>query len=277
MLAAEAAAVPLSSIEYAYGFGVYEHLRVKGGIVYFLDAHVERLLASAEMIRLSHEFSGRLIGEWAGNLADAVEEPAFNIKMLLIGAPRPQDAALYMLPLRPFFPDDALYKKGASCVLYEHERPFPRAKTLSMLGSYLAYREARERDAYEALLVDRAGFIREGTRTNFFCLRGNAIVSPPRDRILHGVTRRAVLAVAKAEGYGYREADIRPEDLPRYDAAFLTSTSSKIMPIRSAGEHEFGAPSGGLIRLMSAFDSFLLACGGALPGGAADEDMNAAA
>ncbi len=265
LLPTEEAVVPLSSIEYAYGFGVYETIRVANGTLYFLPDHVERLLASAQAIGLAHTFVSDSIAEWVRNLAADAGIPSCNVKLMLIGAPRPEDATLYMLPLAPLFPDDSLYKKGAHCTLYAYERPFPHAKTLNMLGSYLAYREAKEAGAYDALLTDSAGAIREGTRTNFFCLNGETIISPPREHILPGVTRKALLGVAATEGYDYREADIKPTNLSLYDSAFLTSTSAKVMPVRSIGTHEFGAPPPELTRLIHAFDSFLSSSHGIMP------------
>src|SRR3989344_2916463 len=61
ILPIEQAVVPLSNIEYAYGFGVYESIRVANGVQYFVEDHIGRLMESARIIKLEHPFSPDLI------------------------------------------------------------------------------------------------------------------------------------------------------------------------------------------------------------------------
>ncbi len=256
--------VPLSSIEYAYGFGVYESIRVSNGTVYFPDDHIGRLMESARIIGLSHPFTAAGVSDAIVKLLEKNEVTTCNIKILLIGGRTADDAELNILCLNPLFPDKKLYRDGASVVTYEYERSFPRAKTLNMLESYLAYRKAKEVGAYDALLIDSKGCITEGTRTNFFCIQGKTLVSPPEEKILLGVTRKAVLQVAVQNGYEVVQKDIHPADLREYDGAFLTSTSAKILPIRSVDTFQFGEHPDALKKLMAVFDGFLNACRGTM-------------
>lgn len=260
------AVVPLSNIEYSYGFGVYETVRVSSSAPVFLADHVERLMSSAREIGLEHPFSRDLVARSLEELVAKNKAGTCNVKILLIGGRTSDEASLFILCLNPFFPDKRLYRDGASCIMVEYERAFPHAKTLNMLRSYLAYREAKEAGAYDALLIDSGGRITEGTRTNFFCIKDRTLYSPPEGRILLGVTRKAVLKVAKENGYILEERDIRPEDLSGYDGAFLTSTSSKIVPVRSVGEHRFKEVGPELRELMDAFDRFLEGSRGEMSG-----------
>jgi branched-subunit amino acid aminotransferase/4-amino-4-deoxychorismate lyase len=253
------AVIPLGNIEYQYGFGVYESLRVVNGIVYFLDEHAERLMESARIIGLMHSFTLEDVGRAVTELAEKTGAGTYNLKILLIGGAEPQ---LIILPLNPHFPDKKLYRDGVHTVTYEYERAFPHAKSLNMLQSYLAYKKAKEVGAYDALLIDREGHITEGTRTNFFCMKGNTLYSPPEEKILPGVTRKIVLKVAKEHGFEVAEKNIRPQDLSEYEAAFLTSTSSGIMPIASVEEFKFGSQPEALKELSGAFDNFVKNCGG---------------
>ncbi len=262
VLPVKEATVPLASIEYAYGFGVYESIRVSNGIVYFESEHIERLIHSARIIGLEHPFAADAISKAIRELLEKNEVDTCNIKILLIGGKTAEDASLNILCLNPLFPDKKLYRDGVTTVTYAYERAFPHAKTLNMLQSYLAYRKAKEAGAYDALLVDREGCVTEGTRTNFFCIKDKTLFSPNEEDILLGVTRKAVLQVAEQNGYEVVQKDIRSADLSGYDGAFLTSTSSKIMPIRSVDGFAYGELSAALQELMAAFDSFLATCGG---------------
>jgi len=274
------AQVPLSNIEYSYGFGVYESIRVSNGVTYFLDEHIERLMNSARAIGLGHAFSEEMVADAIAELLAKNVADTCNVKILLIGpstsfdktqdkslragGKTAKDAELNILCLNPLFPDKKMYRDGVACVTYPYERPFPHAKTLNMLQSYLAYRKAKEAGAYDALLIDKQGCITEGTRTNFFCIKGRTLFSPDENVILPGVTRKAVLKIAADNGFDVLQKDIRLEDLPQYDGALLTSTSSGIMPVASVRDFTFKERPAALRELMAAFDVFLSQCGGRL-------------
>lgn len=257
LLPIEQAVMPLANIEYQYGFGVYESLRASGGTVHFRADHCERLMESARIIGLEHPFDISFIEKAVAELAADAGPGAYNLKMLLIGGATKEAASLYIFCLNPLFPDKKLYTDGATFITYPYERAFPHAKTLNMLQSYLAYREAKRAGAFDALLVNRAGSITEGTRTNFFCLEGDTIVTPPEEEILLGVTRKNVLGVARENGFKVVERDIHLGDLGRYDGAFITATSAKIVPVRSVDGYTFGDTPANLRKLMEFFDDFL--------------------
>ena len=251
------AVVPLPSIEYSYGFGVYETVRVHSSVPYYLRDHVDRLMESARILGLEHSFASDSVVLNVQKLVAKTDSPAFNLKLLLIGGRTSTDANLYIICLNPLFPDKKMYRDGVKTITVQHERNFPHAKTLNMLGSYLAYEKARSMDAYDALLVNKKDEIVEGTRTNFFVMKDRTIVSPPEEEILLGVTRKMVLMVARAHNFEVAMRPIKRAELGEYDAAFLTSTSSNIMPIRSVDAHTFSITSAPLRALMVAFDRFL--------------------
>lgn len=248
--------VSLNSIEYTYGYGVYETIRVRRREPLFIADHFLRLRISCEALKLQHEFSDGMIAQAVRDLIGALSEDTYNIKLLLIGASKSENAQLYILASNPHYPDKSLYRDGVHTITRNFERAYPQAKSLNMLQSYMAYRDAKEVQAYDALLVNREGSITEGTRTNFFAMRGMTIVSPPAHEILHGVTRKHVLEVALSQGFTYIEAAISRTAVTGYDAAFLTSTSTKILPIKSVDEQKLPPIPDSLRILMKAFDHF---------------------
>ncbi len=259
VLAIDQAVVPLSNIEYAYGFGVYETIRVSNGLPHFLAEHCQRLMTSAQAIGLEHTFTPDIVSQDISELIKANQVESCNLKITLIGGRDEVSANLYIMCLNPLFPDRKLYKTGVHCTTYRHERPFPQAKTLNMLPSYIAYRQAKAAGAYDALLINNHGCITEGTRTNFLAIKDRTIFTPQEDDILLGVMRSAVLKVAQDNGFKVEEKDLQLPEIPDYDGAFLTSTSSKIMPIRSIDTHTWEAVPPALQELMKTFDQFLKA------------------
>lgn len=264
ILPSEQAVVSLDDIAYGYGYGVYETIRVAQGIPYFINDHLERFMISAQAITLEHAFTPDFVKEAIVRLIEANKTDTSNIKMLLIGGRTAKDATLYIQMHNPLFPDRKLYKKGAHTITEQYERLYPQAKTLNMLPSYLAYKKASVAGAYDALLVNHSGCITEGTRTNFYVLQGKTIISPPSSEILLGVMRKAILRVAAINGFEFKERPIPLESLAEYDAAFISSTSTKIMPLHSVDEFEFGDKPPALIELMRQFDEFYKNCKGKL-------------
>lgn len=256
ILPIEQAVIPIGNIEYAYGFGVYENLRIANGLAYFLKDHVERLIESAKIIGISHPFDPSFV---EGSIIDLVKKTkinTYNLKILLIGGTTKEKASLYIFCLNPLFPDKKLYRDGAKFITYNHERPFPHAKTLNMLQSYIAYKKAKESGAYDALLINHDGFILEGTRTNFFCIKDKVIYTPRELDILLGVMRKATLKVASENNYQIVEKNIKLDDIKSYDGAFVTSTSSKIIPVKSINDYVLNIPET-LKELMMLLNNFL--------------------
>ncbi len=257
VLPIEQAIVPLGDIHYAYGFGVYETIRVLQGQPRFLEAHCERLMESARIIGLEHNFSSEFVAQSAEDLIRKNKAENCNIKILLLGGSTPEKASLNILCHNPRYPDRKLYKQGAHTITKELERAFPHAKTLNMLPSYLAHREAKAAGAFDTLLINRHDCITEGTSTNVFAIKDRTIFSPPEADILLGVTRDNILKIAKQNNFKVEEKDLKLADISQYDNLFLTSTSAKIMPIHSVDDRTWDGISPNLRELMQLFDKHL--------------------
>lgn len=271
------ATVSVFNVNYSYGFGVYENVRVKSNKALFLGDHLQRLFNSAKIIGLENLYNEVKISKWIDELIKYLggEDKKFpiaggqrgvlakkeavtcNLKILLIGGNTPKENELYILPLAPLFPDKKLYSIGANVCAVNHKRWNPQAKTLNMLPSYLAYREAKNKNCYDALFVDNDDCIREGTRTNFFTIKNKTIFTPPESKILAGVTRAKVLNVAAKNGYTIKETDIKIGDLANYDGAFITSTSSKIVPLKKINNFEYKQIPEELKNLIKLFNYYL--------------------
>jgi branched-subunit amino acid aminotransferase/4-amino-4-deoxychorismate lyase len=264
ILPIDAATISLNSIEYMYGFGVYETIRVAHGIPYFLTDHCQRLLASAKIIGLDHPFSEEFLGGAIKELIRTLgaSTAAYNLKVLLIGGARKEHAQLFILPLAALFPDKKLYRDGVGATIVEYERLFPQAKTLNMLPSYIHYRKAKEAGCYDALLQNRCGAITEGTRTNFFGMSGTTLITAPDETVLAGVTRKNVLSLAAHHGFTIEFRSLTSLELKKIDAAFFTGTSIGIMPITSIDGIMFEKNSQSIRKLMKHYDDFKKTCNG---------------
>jgi len=101
------------------------------------------------------------------------------------------------------------------------------------LNSILAVRDAVSRGFDEALLLDTEGHIAEGSGENLFIVRDRQLVTnDERHSILLGITREAVMQIARDLGYRVKTSALRMDDLLTADEAFFTGTAAEVTPIR---------------------------------------------
>ncbi|KON29620.1 hypothetical protein AC480_02820 [miscellaneous Crenarchaeota group archaeon SMTZ1-55] len=108
----------------------------------------------------------------------------------------------------------------------------PMIKSLNYLNNILARIEAIKADVDEAIMLNQNGTVSEGTGDNVFIVReGKIITPPPTAGILLGITRDAVIALAKEDGITVSEQDFTVHELYNADEAFLSGTAAEIVPL----------------------------------------------
>lgn len=109
----------------------------------------------------------------------------------------------------------------------------PDIKSIALLPNVLAKQQAREAGAYEAWLVDDDGQVGEGSSTNAWIVApsGELVTAPADHRILDGITRRVVLRLAAGAGLVVRERRFTVTEAKAAREAFITSTTSLVMPV----------------------------------------------
>ena len=247
--------VSVDNLHFVYGYGVYENLKVRSRVLFFPELHAERLLHSASAIGLKTVYTEEKIKEIVEHLCKVIPQESFNLKVLLMGNEK-DNADMYVFALNPRFLTGKEYREGVRVITHHGERLFPNAKTLNMLMSFLAYKKAQEKGAYDALLVDNEGAVQEGTRTNLFFTDGKTIFTPPMEKVLDGVTRMTVIDALRKKGIIVQERNLKLGEVKDYKGFFLTSTSSKVLPISRIDEMKFEIPP--IVRdAMKIYDEYL--------------------
>lgn len=222
------ATVPVTVREVQSSFNVYEALRVLGGKVVHLSDHMKRLEESARVLHLPlpdvewDKEIDKLIA--SDNISDA------TMRILVYGTAEPLWFITWSTLLS--YPEE-YYSNGVDAILYKGERFLPQCKTGNLLLNFLAREEASRHCAFEALLVDEKGRIREGTRSNFYLIKGNTLKTAPDEEVLGGVTRISVLRAAEALGYKIVLSSPEVDEIMDADASFISSTSMGAMSLRS--------------------------------------------
>ncbi len=238
--------VTLRSVQYAYS--CYEALKLKNGEFVHLDEHLRRLDESLKGIGIVKTFTDEDIRTWLEMLKTA--EGLFNetFRILVVGE-RPNIVFITHQETRIY--PSSYYDEGVGCITYQGERFLPNYKTSNLLLSYLALESAEEKGCFEALFVNRYGYITEGTRSNFYALKGKKIYTAPDKDVLLGVTRIGVSECADELGLEIVYEPVYLKDAFLYDSLFISSTSMKAIPIKELDGKAVPRKSGDLVKELS--------------------------
>ena len=215
-----------------FNFAVYDSMKVVKGKPFFSKFHVDRLIESAKIIKLEHNFKKEDILKWISLIVKKNDLHDAMIRFLLLGSGGPnEEPQLFLFPVGLTFYNKKDYSKGVKAITFHGERPVPKSKSKDLLLNFMALREAMQQNAKDALLIDSKGYIREGTRTNFFAVKNNKLFTAPLTDVLEGVTRKIVVKLAKDNNIEIVEEKIHKDRLKEFDEFFFTSTSMNVLPI----------------------------------------------
>ena len=230
---------------------IYEVLRVISGKPIFLESHLSRMKNSFELIGEKFELKYEEISMKINNLIKAENKSEGNIKITY---------GIHEKTLRIFFiehsyPSEVMYENGVKTILYFGERENPNAKIVNESFRENVNSEIKEKNAYEAILVDKSGYITEGSKSNIFMVKGSELITSPVKAVLPGVTRGEIIKIAKKIGINVKEMEYRYSDIDKLDGMFISGTSPKIVPIREVNSINLN-PNNGIIReLITEYDN----------------------
>jgi len=230
--------------------GIYEVLRVLKGVPLFLEEHLERFKISAEIAGKTIRFSPKEIEHVIQNLIKQNNVQEGNILLSC----KTNLKAFFILHR---YPELVKYQSGIRCGILHAERNNPNAKVFQTSVRQLADEIIQKEKVYEVLLVDRLGKITEGSRSNVFFVKGNQVLTPPANEVLLGITRQKTIRIIRNQKVSVSEKEILLKDLESFDAAFLTGTSPKILPVSKVGGVDLNPKHETVRLLMHEFDSMI--------------------
>jgi branched-chain amino acid aminotransferase len=229
---------------FLYGDGIYETVRVYRGNVFHWPDHYRRLKESARRLALACPWSSRYLLTGVKKVAKANRAPNASVRITISRGPGPLGLDPTVCPkptlamlLHPERPLEKLWKEGVSIGIPQVRRNHPacldpQIKSNNSLNTILAKIEAKRMGVFEAVLLNLAGHLTEGTTSNIFFVKKKTIYTPSLScGLLEGITRRAVIQLGRGNGYVVREGRFTPRDLRSADEIFLTSTTLEIVPV----------------------------------------------
>lgn len=264
-----------------YGLGAFEGIRAyeqdasegqspPHGAVFRLQEHIERLLASCTMCLIEAPYSHtQLVEACVETLRQNGLRAAYLRPLVFLG-----DGAMGLgateMPVRvaiaTYVWGTYLGEEGLQRGIRAKVSSFARASLQSSLlkakicgqytNSVLAKREVVRGGYDEAIMLDSNGYVAEASGENIFAvIRGRLVTPPLSAAILEGITRDAVLTLAKDLGIPADEKPLSRDQLYLAEEVFLTGTAAEITPVREIDDRRIGSGQPGPItkRLQSTF------------------------
>jgi branched-chain amino acid aminotransferase len=228
-----------------YGDGVFEGIRIYDGKIFRLKEHVDRLFESARAIKLEIPLSpSQMIEAIQSTVTANAKKNGYIRPIVTRGAgtlgldPRkttdPQvivivdDISLYP----PELYENGLELATVSTIRNHPNAVNPRIKSLNYLNNILAKIESIQAGCLEALMLNHKGEVAECSGDNIFLVKHGVLKTPPTDSgILEGITRKAVIEVARKAGIQVQEVSITRHDVYIADECFLTGTAAEVIPV----------------------------------------------
>ena len=247
---------------FLYGDGVFEGIRTYGCLVFKLKEHIDRLFESAHSIMLRIPLSKKEMTQAviktlkANGLKDAYIRVIVSRGQGDLGLdPRKckgNETVVVITDKISLYPKE-LYDKGMEIITVPTIRNIcealnPQIKSLNYLNNILAKIEAINSGYQEALMVDHLGYVAECTGDNIFVVKKGELYTPPQCMgSLRGITRDAVLAIAKSKKIATHEHVLTRHEVYISEECFLTGTAAEIVPVVKVDGRVIGTASPGKI------------------------------
>jgi branched-chain amino acid aminotransferase len=236
-----------------YASSVFEGERLYSGRIYKLKEHTTRLFESARILGMNIPFTEDEISAACMEVARAqgvengyVRPVAFRgSEMMAVAAHGTKTHVAIAVWEWPSYFDPAHRKKGIRMTIAPWRRPAPdtaptkaKAAGLYMIAT-LSKHAAEEQGYTDALMYDYRGYIAEATGANIFFVKDGQLHTPIPDCFLDGITRRSVMALARARQIPVVERHIEPDELNEFSECFLTGSAAEVTPVGEIAAHKF--------------------------------------
>ncbi|MDA8743847.1 branched-chain-amino-acid transaminase [Rubripirellula amarantea] len=226
-----------------YGDGVFEGMRIYSGRVFRLQQHLVRLWESAAAIALPMPIS---IEKLTDDVNECVAKNALDdgyIRLVVTRGAGPlgldpykcSNPQIIIIADKISLYPEQMYEDGLELVtaatIRNHPAALsPRIKSLNYLNNIMAKMEGLKAGCVEAVMLNTKGEVAECTGDNLFIVRRGELSTPPIDAgILEGITRGAVLELAKAAGIKTHEVPLTRHDIFIADECFLTGSAAEVI------------------------------------------------
>jgi branched-chain amino acid aminotransferase len=257
----DAASVSLRDTGLLHGAGVFTTMRSYGGRVFRLAEHLRRLRASCDALFVPLKYGDEELTNVVAEVLQRNELSDARLRLTVTRGHARHDP-LHGLQLEPNifltaaglepYPED-FYRRGMTVILLDEQKLNPYDmqaghKTLDYFSRLSALREANRRSAGEALWFNVHNYLQSGSISNVFIVKNGELITPPtnndlrdesvraatpypRSNVLPGITRGAILDIAREQNIAVKFAAIDVNALLEADEVFVTNSIMQVMPV----------------------------------------------
>ncbi|HZK61008.1 MAG TPA: aminotransferase class IV [Anaerovoracaceae bacterium] len=236
---------------------LYEVIRITEGIPIFLEDHLDRLYHSAQLTGMKLLPDSDSLVAMIKEYISSQNQAAGNIKLSFSFTNSTFEPQFKLNFIPHYYPNPDEYTNGVKVGLLNAVRPIPHAKVQNSAIRERANQAISDKGLFEVLLIDSKGNITEGSRSNVFFIKNETLYSTPIENILPGITRLKVMQICENAGIHVIESAIPLNSLDQYEAAFLTGTSPKILPISSVDNIIYKTDLHLLVKLQELYDKMI--------------------
>jgi branched-chain amino acid aminotransferase group I len=244
---------------FLYGYGLFETMRAYDGHIFRLDSHITRLRCSAESIGLTDTVLTTQEGKQTLKAACLATLEANELKDARIrltvsageGDMTPDSGThpepTIVITARTFAPlppekHETGFKAAVSFLRRNSQSPLSRLKSTSYMESILARATAKAAGYDEAIFLNEQGYLAEGSTTNVFLVSNGELITPCFESgVLPGITRDAVLEIARTSSIKATERWVELNELVAAQEAFFTNSMLELMPMVSIEGRPIGS------------------------------------
>jgi branched-chain amino acid aminotransferase len=229
-----------------YGDGVFEGIRSYNRLVFRLREHIDRLYRSAGAIMLKIPITK---DQMADAVCKTIKRNELNNAYVRLVVTRGQgdlgldprkckgQARIIIIADKIKLYPEKFYRKGLAIITARTQQNSvyalnPAIKSLNYLTNILAKIEAASGGYEEAIMLNARGYVTECTGDNIFIVKNNIVYTPPVSAgLLEGITRAAVIEIARANKIRLKQSFFRRDSIYRADECFLTGTAAELIPV----------------------------------------------
>ena len=228
---------------------IYEVIRIQDGCPVFLEEHLDRLEAGVSKLETSEHLNRNIYytGVWEVIKRNCIDVGNIRIQI------NHQLTTSFIGEIPHHYPTPDEVKHGINVAVLDKERSTPNIKSWNPEVRILADDLIHKTGVYEVLLMNGHHQITEGSRSNFFGIIENQVITPPLHQVLPGITRKVIRDLCEGLGITFHEKEILAEQLRDFDVLFISGTSPEVLPIKKVDNLKFNPNHHLIEKLINAY------------------------
>ena len=239
LLDQEEVSFPIDDIALLRGYGIFDFFRLSAGIPLFMEDHLDRFYKGAELARLKSPVGREELKSLLFEMFEHNKMDVSGIRIVLTGgngngayAVGKSNLIITQEPIS--FPTDEMFANGVKLITHEYLRDLPEVKTINYMTGIWLQNQIKENGAFDVLYIHKDE-VHELTRSNIFIVNQDGDLITPKERVLHGVTRKRLInAIGDVQ-----QRNITIDELANAREVFITGTTKKVLPIHTIDEWNY--------------------------------------